>query len=273
MPAEQQFEVTFNGKPYTKLPDFVAGLRAEGYQIESNFESRIANFAELKTLVPGSNPPKYLDVPAPLMIRTGYRDAQGKVATLPVSHSEMNINIKAGPGVTGPKLDADLKAYHGMSATGFFSANEFDTPAWLGSVKHGASSGDQTARAITVAGALTDIINSSAKAEGLYASGYGATGVCNDFNAVIEQGIQGKADQYPLLMNDSTLVAVIKAKLSDQDMSDNQVVGDIRGAIYQLPNDVKANSSAQRRALASIPWVEGQEPFQSTVDARKTLNR
>ncbi len=273
LPADQQFEVTFNGKAYTKLPQFIDGLRAAGYQLETNFESRIANFAELKTVVPGSNPPKYVDVPAPLMVRTGYRDAQGKVATLPVSHSEMNISLKAGPGVTGPKLDADLKAYQGMSATGFFSANEFETPAWLGSVKHSPFSGDKAAQAIAIGGVLTDIVNSSAKAEGLYASGYGNTGVCNDWNATIEQVMVGKADQYPLLMNDNTLVAAIKAKLTDADTSDNEAVTKIRAAIYQLPSDVNANGSAQRRALASIPWPEGQEPFQSTVDARKTLSR
>ncbi len=273
LPPDQRFEVTFNGKPYTKLPEFIDGLRAAGYQLETSFESRIANFAELKTLVPGSNPPRYADVLAPLMVQTGYRDGQGRVATLPVSHSEMNISLKAGPAVTGPKLDADLKAYQGMSATGFFAAHEMEVPAWLGGVPHRPLSGDQAAKAIATAGVLTDLINTSAKASGLFASGYDSIGVCHDFVATVEQSTTGDADQYPLLMNDNMLTVAIKSKLGDGNLSDDEVVGNIRAALYQLPSDVNTNGSAQRRALASIPWPEGREPFQSTVDARKTLNR
>lgn len=119
LPDDQKFSVTHNGKQFTKLDDFAKALQADGYEVNVSFEERIANFSNLKTPVPGSNPPKFLDVPAPLMVKTGIKDALGKEAIVPAVHSEMVVSIKAGPNARGPKFDADLKFYQGVSGTGF----------------------------------------------------------------------------------------------------------------------------------------------------------
>lgn len=269
-PADQQFDVTFNGQKYTRTDDFLGALKKAGYEVNVEFDQRIANFSDLKTPVPGSNPPKWLDVPAPLMVKTGVVDAMGKEAVVPASHSEMVVTIKSGPSSPGPKLDSQVKYYQGINSTGFFPANTTASPTWCGKVSHGTLSGDQATRAIALAGDFTDVVHSSAKALGLYADGYGVTGVCNDSVAVIEQAMTGTAHEYPLLMNDSTLMGEVQRRIASdpRDAKDFQA---LKKAIVALPSDASPNASAASRALSSLPWAKGEEPFASTVDARKIL--
>ena len=262
-----KFSVTHNGKAFTKLDDFVKALKADGYEVNVSFEQRVANFSNLKTVVPGSNPPKYLDVPAPLMIKTGIKDALGKEAIVPAVHSEMLVSIK------GPKFNADIKYYQGTSGTGFFPRGIHGDPSWCGRSKQADLSGDDALKAISLAGAFTDIVNTTAKAKNLYADGYGVTGVCNDSVAVVQQAVTGRADAYPLLMKDSVLSDALNARLSDADKSVDATFRALRSAMRELPSDVRKNESQARRVLASLPWAAGREPFASSEDARRILSQ
>jgi hypothetical protein len=123
----------------------------------------------------------------------------------------------------------------------------------------------------TVGGAFTDVVEDTAKRLNLYADGYGITGVCNDSVAVVQQAVTGNASQYPLLMNDSVLLGELQRRLSDGDRTGDATYRSLKKAIGELPSDARPNPSAARRALQSIPWESGREPFQSTVDARRIL--
>ena len=269
--ATEKFEVAYGGKSFTKLDDFLGALKDDGYEVNVSFQQRIANFANLKTVVPGSNPPQFLDVPTPLMIKTGMVDSTGKEAVLPSAHSEMIISLKAGPNSHGPKLDSNQKFYQGVSGTGFFPVGSFADPRWCGKSTQAELKGDKALEAVKLAGVFTDVVQQSARKLDLYADGYGITGVCNDSVAVIEQATTGKADQYPLLMKDSVLTGELERRLSDGDTSDDALCKSLKRAIRDLPSDVRQNTSARERAKASIPWAKGAEPFQSTVDSRKIL--
>ncbi len=271
--ADQKFSVTYAGQEFTKLDDFTKQLVADGYEVDVHFDERVANFANLKTVVPGSNPPQFLDVPAPLMVKTGIKDALGKEAVVPAAHSEMIVSIKAGPQAKGPKFDADLKFYQGISGTGFFPANTAADPSWCGRSSHAPLSGARALEAISIAGAFTDVVNTTAREQNLYAGGYGITGVCNDSVAVVQQAVTGSADSYPLLMKDAALSQAIKELRSDGDTSDDAALRKIQQAMRELPSDVTANASQKRRALASLPWAAGQEPFASSADARRILSQ
>lgn len=273
LPADQQFSVTHNGKEFKTLDSFAKQLAADGYEVNISFDQRIANFSNLKTAVPGSNPPQFLDVPAPLMVKTGIKDGLGKEAVVPAVHSEMVINIKAGPNAKGPKFDADLKFYQGVSGTGFFPCNVHADPSWCGRVSHSQLSGDKALEAISVAGAFTDVVNTTAKAKNLYADGYGITGVCNDSVAVVQQAVTGRADAYPLLMKDEILYGALKERLNDANKADDPAYKSIRKAMRELPSDVRKNDSQARRALASLPWAAGKEPFVSSEEARRILSQ
>lgn len=273
LPDAQKFSVTHDGKQFTKLDDFARQLKAEGYQVNVSFDERIANFSNLKTVVPGSNPPVFLDVPAPLMIKTGIKDGLGKEAVVPAVHSEMIVSIKAGPNSPDPKFDADIKFYQGISGTGFFPCNTAADPSWCGRVTQGSLSGDKALQAISIAGAFTDVVNTAAREQNLYADGYGITGVCNDSVAVVQQATMGHADAYPLLMKDEVLYGALKELLSDADKADDPSLRAIRKAMKELPSDVVQNDSQKRRALASLPWAAGKEPFASSEQARKILSQ
>lgn len=269
--AEQKFEVRYGGKAFTTLDGFAGALKADGYEVKVSFEQRAANFADLKAQVPGSNPPAYLDVPAPMLVKTGFRDALGHEAVVPAAHSEMVVSLRSGPSTQGPKLDADVKFYQGISGTGFFPCNTVEAPGWVGHVSHGEVSGEKALQALRLAGDFTDVVNTTAKDKHLYAGGYGLTGVCNDSVAVVQQALLGRADQYPLLMKDELLYAEIQRHLSTAKGADKAAYRALLKAIKELPSDTKPNATMKRRALASIPWGAGQEPFQSTVEARKIL--
>ncbi len=273
LPADQKFSVTHGGKEFTSLDAFAKQLTADGYEVNVSFDQRIANFSNLKTVAPGSNPPVFLDVPAPLMVKTGLKDALGKEAVVPAVHSEMIVSIKAGPNAKGPKFDADLKFYQGVSGTGFFPCNVYADPSWCGRVSQAQLSGAKALEAITVAGAFTDVVNTTAKAKNLYADGYGITGVCNDSVAVVQQAVTGRADAYPLLMKDDVLYGALKERLHDANKADDPTYKAIKKAMAELPSDVRHNESQKRRALASLPWAAGREPFASSADARRILSQ
>jgi hypothetical protein len=224
-------------------------------------------------VVPGSNPPQFLDVPAPLMVKTGVKDALGKEAVVPAVHSEMVVSLKSGPNTRGPKFDADVKFFQGVSGTGFFPCNTTANPAWCGHVTQARLSGAKALEAITVAGAFTDVVNTTAKEKNLFADGYGITGVCNDSVAVVQQAVTGRADAYPLLMKDGVLYGALKERLHDANKADDPAYQAIKKAMAELPSDVQHNPSQKRRALASLPWAAGLEPFASSEEARKILSQ
>ncbi|MBL8956419.1 MAG: hypothetical protein JNK82_36935 [Myxococcaceae bacterium] len=264
--AGEKFSVTFKGQAYTRLDALLGALKANGHDVKVTFEQRIANFADLKAAVPGTNPPVYADVPAPLMLRTGVRDAAGREAIVPAAHSEMIVSV------TGPELNADSRFYQGTDGTGFFARGGSAEPQWLGRVSHGELEGADAVKAVVLAGALGDVIGTAARAANLYADGYGMTGVCNDSVAVVQQAMMGKADMYPLLMRDDVLFGELKTRLSDADVKDDPTYRELKKAIEALPSDVQTNPTLRARALSSIPWGAGAEPFESTVAARKVLS-
>lgn len=270
-PANERFSVKYGGGEYTRLDTFLGALQKDGYQVNVSFEQRIANFADLKAAVPGTNPPQFVDVPAPLMVKTGITDALGKEALVPAAHAEMIVTLSSSPETKGPKLDSRSKFYQGTGGTGFFACDVSAEPAWLGRVQHGEVTGDAAVRAVKLAGLLGDVINDSAKALNLYADGYGVTGVCNDSVAVIEQAMLGAAHEYPLMMQDAVLQAELQKRLGDGVRRDDPDYRVLSENIARLPTDTSPNASLRERALASIPWSPGKEPFVSTEQARKIL--
>jgi hypothetical protein len=267
--GSERFAVKYQGSSFTRLERFVDALRDNGHEVEVHFRHRVANFANLKTL--GADG-AVKDVPAALVVDTGVKDAKGRPAMLPAVHSEMVVELRSTEATKGPKLDATLKWYQGISGTGFFPEGLFTTPAWCGNRESASLSGDDAARAIHMAGLTSDVINASAAAQDLAVGGYGATGVCNDSVAVVQHVMTGQTSAYPLLMRDETLFKELKTRL---DTGNHFDVGDyaaIRDAIDALPSDVKPNPSAKARArTGGLPWAPGAEPFQHVVDARAAL--
>ena len=264
-----RFEMKYNGGMYTRLDTLVGALAKNGHELEVSFEHRVANFANLKTKAPDGT---VLDVPAALLIDTGFTK-DGEKAILPAVHSEMVVRIKPGPNTKpGTEIDATVKWFQGISGTGFFPAELFGTPPWCGAGVSGTLEGKDAKKAIEIAGLTSDVINESAKNQDLAVGGYGATGVCNDSVAVVQQVMTGSTAAYPLLKRDATLYAELKSRLADGNHRDDPEYRSIKKAIDVLPNDTKANDSAKFRArVGGLPWAAGAEPFEHVVTARKVL--
>ena len=271
VPAEEQFEVTYDGNSYRTLDGFVKGLLADGYRLDVRFNHRIANITALKQRVYESDPEELLDVPAPIMLKTGLRDANGVEAVVPAAHSEMVFSFRATDATRGPKLSADTTFLQGMEGTGFFPANGYQVPQWLGSMTSAHLTQSKAAEALVHAGAFTDVVQAASKQLGLYAEGYGVTGICNDSVAVIEQAVVGKTSIYPLLMRDETLLPQLEQRVRNSEPQEAARYRRLAQAIRELPSDAALNESTRARALASIPWEAGKEVFASSVDARRIL--
>jgi hypothetical protein len=253
--AKDRFSVRHKGHEHRTLNNFVRSLGT----VDGWFQHRAANFADFKTKAPNG---AILDVPASLMIK-----GEGGIA-FPAAHAELIISVQ------DPAISGEIKFYQGMNSTGFFAKDVWKVPRWLGmQVSPEKLRGADAAEAIELAGHLSDTINKTAKDLGLPFSGYGVLGVCMDSVAVVRHAMTGKIDYWPLVMRDELLMPQVAARLNDKRKSDDDEFGKILKSIQAAPSDAVANETARARMLASIPWSEGQEPFQSVVDARRALQQ
>lgn len=253
LPAKERFSVKHNGQEYRSLNSFVGSLGT----VEGWFQHRAANFADFKTVAPNG---AILDVPASLMIK-----GEDGIA-LPAAHAELIISVK------DPAISGEIKFYQGMNSTGFFAKDVWKVPRWLGmQVSPEKLRGENAREAIELAGHLSDTINKVAKDMALPFAGYGVLGVCMDSVAVVRHAMTGKIDYWPLVMRDELLLPQVAARLGDKKKSDDDEFGKILRSIQAAPSDAGFSDTARARMLASIPWSEGQEPFQSVVDARLAL--
>jgi len=261
--AAERFAVTLSGKSYTRLDNLLAALVKSGHHVEVAVAHRIANFANLKTRAPDGT---LLDVPAPLLVRTGVRDVSGQEAAVPAAHSELRIKIG------GPMLNADVKWYQGVSSTGFFPLGLDKAPAWLGEVVPDKLLGSKALKAIEMAGLLTDVVASVSKRAGLANDGYGVTGVCNDSVAIIQHALTGHATGYPLVMRDEVMLAELALRLGDSVRRDDPEYRQLKASIEAVPSDIAPDLTARARALSSLPWAVGKEPLNVAADARRILS-
>ncbi|MFO0725167.1 MAG: hypothetical protein U1E65_15405 [Myxococcota bacterium] len=267
------FHVTYKGKSFTRVDAFLKALQKDGHIVEVTVDHRIANFANLKTVLPDGS---IRDVPAALMVKTGFKDKDGNEAVVPSTHSELTINIRKGTAKDG--FDADIKWYQGISGTGFFPAEMTATPEWCGRKIADKFTGEKAIDAVELAGLMGDVINASAKKEHLAVGGYGATGVCNDSVSIIQQAVAGRITAYPLLMRDETLADEFQKRISDKDTFDDKRYKRLMDAVKTAPRDDFQSqdpmvlAARKFRALFAIPWEAGQEPFQSTVNAKLILD-
>jgi hypothetical protein len=262
------FVVQHAGRSYAKLDEFLQGLVADGYHVDAVVTHRVADFCALKTKAPDG---RIIDVPAAALVKTGIKDKAGNEAIVPGVHSEFVFRIRSSSSTKGEKIDADVKWYQGVSGTGFFPCDVMRKSPWTGSVESSHLDQQQALRAAALGGVFADVVVDASARKGLVADGYGVTGVCNDSVAVIEQAVLGKNTAYPLLMRDGELLPEIDRRLKTADVDTQQKLRALRDAIVAVPSDDKKNATTAARALASMPWTAGNEPFASTQEARRIL--
>jgi hypothetical protein len=268
------FTVEHDGHRFTDLGNFLNALVKDGHTVEAVVTHRVADFCSLKTKAPDGST---VDVPAAVLVKTGVRDAAGNEAVVPGVHSEVVFRVRSSSTTRGPKLDGDVKWYQGVPNTGFFACDLMRKSTWTGSVEVARLDQRQALQAASLAAVLGDVIQDVSAQKNLAMSGYGVTGVCNDSVAILQQALTGSVTGYPLFMRDDVLLPEIDKRLADQNRRDDGALKTLKAAIQQVPSDDKplapaTSSSAKARALASIPWTPGDEPFVSVQEARTILS-
>lgn len=252
--------------PIRRLDQLLSVLAADDHRIEARVQHRIANFADLKTQAPDGS---YLDVPAALMVRVQLPD--GKEALVPTLHSELVFSIRSGPDTKGPPINADFKWYQGVPDTGFFPADLSQIPSWCGMKVVDQFKGKDAIDAVILSGLMGDLINTTAEEQKLYLHGYGATGVCNDSVSIIQHALTGDFTAYPLMMRDATVLGALDARLTDLSKLHDPYYTRLKNSVVAVPSDFELNASSFLRAHGSLPWVDGMEPFYSSVEAKQLI--
>lgn len=205
----KQFSVTFNGKAYTHLGDFLGALRASGHRVRVRFDHHNADFLGLK-MVGGATKTeqlqnlkagRFLHVAAALQTTVPVKSKAGDQAIRPVAHSEIVIDVDPRGVRSGDRLSGKVKGYQGVPYTGFFPLDNSQTTEWAGKVTAGRIRDSKKAiNTIVGFGLYTAAVNHTAKKLGHRMGNYGgAPGVCNDSVAVCQLSAKMPVTGYPMM--------------------------------------------------------------------------
>ena len=263
---DQRFSVTYKGVSYQTLDAFVAALVSSGHEITAEVRHAVANFTGLHAR--GSDGALH-PVASPAFAATGILDSQKKEAVLPMFHSELVFRVRPTHAAPAEAIQADVLFYQGVSRMGFYGAGCAVSPAWVGSKVSDRLDQATAIKVLDLTGHFTSVIRVAAEKNKLSVHGYAVLGVCNDSVAIIQQAVHGKVSSWPLFMLDELVLPELDQRLAaGQDVALYQA---LRQAVESSPSDASDNPTSRERALTSISWELGYEPFLSTLDARRIL--
>jgi len=263
---DQRFTVLYRGVPYQALDAFITALVSAGHEITAEVRHTVANFTGLHAR--GSDGALH-PVAFPAFAGTGILDSQQEEAVLPMFHSEIVYRVRPTHAAPGEAIEADVLFYQGVVRMGFYSAGCAVSPAWVGSKVSDRLDQATAIKALDLTGHFTSVIRVAAEKAKLSVHGYAVLGVCNDSVAIIQQAVHGKVSSWPLFMIDELVLPELDQRLAaGQDVAIYQA---LRQAVESSPSDASDNPTIRERALISIPWESGYEPFLSTIDARRIL--
>jgi hypothetical protein len=193
-------------------------------------------------------------------------------------HSEVAFDItRAGAG-EGGAVEGGVVFYQGTARIGFYCLDCTARQRWAGLGISDAFEGQAATRALVAAAHLTDVVRTIAQRRGLPLDGYAVTGVCNDSAAVVHAAATGRAYSYPMMMIDELVLPEIEARIAKTERDPegqgaHEALAALRDAIRWVPDDRMPGETTKERALRSMPWEAGQEPFFSTEQARAVLSQ
>ena len=268
--ASEKFTFTYQHQSFSDLRAFISNLSANGHDIAAEVHHFVANFAGLNVM--GTDGIQH-GVAAPWFVRTGFMDKNGLEAVLPALHSEIWFQIKPKDSSKGNQINSTFVFYQGVGKTGFYCEDCSRRDAWVGKHSSYPFTADGAPQALILAGKLTSVIRTVALNEHLAMDGYGATGVCNDSVGVIQYAVAHQVNSYPLLMLADILVPEIDKRIAMAQNSADQANDylSLKMAVAAIPHDTTRLDDGWQRALLSMPWEPGAEPFFSSVSARAIL--
>jgi len=263
------FVLKFNNKDITSVEGFVNEIlnSNKANTLTAYVTKRIAAFFGLYVKTPQG---KWLEIADPLMVSTGYYSIGGaEEVILPAIHSEWVIDVTLQGGIS-----FNIVWYQGDNGIGFFPGNMYALESWVGGSNGAILAGAEAARATYLMSLLGDILIQIYQEKRLALYGYLITGVCDDACGAIEALTYGASTEYPNQMIKSTVIPEIVRRVKKQDMF-SRYYYELLTVVSSIPEDwtETKDATAPARALGTIVYPVGKEPFQCVVDGRAILSQ
>jgi hypothetical protein len=175
-------------------------LERQGWQLTAQLRCAITSFG-LGASLPLTEGDGWSQVPLALPIRTGLLDGEGteRVSLLP--HCCLEMEWRRGDDTVR------LQHYQGMEGLcGWEGLNDLQRP-WQNDRQNGTVhyfsapyQGERLAAALDLCDVLAWVHNLEATERHLFHGGYGPLGLCIDSAALLQQGLEGRCDVFPVLL-------------------------------------------------------------------------
>lgn len=265
---DETFRVSYRGRTFTALDPLLDAMVANGYRISAGIDTRVANFTALYAKLPtGQRAP----VAAPVFLSTGYQDARGNDALIPVAHTEVVVRMDA-PAPTG--FSGELTFFMGIGhGARFYGRSTSTEPAWVAPRTAVTFRADEAVRVAKLTGYVYQAISGASRTGKLWNGGYGLLGVCNDSVGVVEAAVRGSTQQYPLFMSKDSILPYVRTRAAQAPAgsAEAEAFALLERTIAGLPVDLQENPSRRERALKSIVYAKGAEPFAVVKEGRRIL--
>jgi len=260
-------EVEYNGVIYSDLEKFMEGLLEDGWEMEGFLEWHIAQFFGIYSNASGVGKPMRA-VADPIMQSTGiWNKNQTEQVILPAAHSQWMFVVTNA----AKNFSFALEWYQGDTSFGFYPSEMYVITEWSGRKTTWNITGKEVVKAVKYMEYVQDVWVEAAKKGNLFDAGYGVTGVCDDSCGMIELMLGYETQMYPFMIEKQLIVPEILRRIGKHDANEGMYYSMLK-ALNDLPVDWEGlNKSSVKRALQSIVWAPGKEPWQCVVDARRIL--
>ena len=255
--------------------DFVQALLDSGHTVEMCPRAHMTSFG-LAVCVKERNG-TWSNVPIGIFLQSGYeRGEDNRPAHYIMPHGGMDLRL-TGP-LVGKDGRCDIQFYMAIEGMcGWHSNHNADVP-WLQSTSFAnVYSHKQAILALKLAGILAVTFNALGTEMDLPYGGYGLVGVCNDTAALLDFGVRGETNMFPLVSTGRFLIRLgrrliqLYGNIKDLEVAEGEgdhhrrqatttLGDDIRRLIVaccHIPSDLQANPknliSSSKRFLASQP--------------------
>eukprot|EP01104_Vermistella_antarctica_P004143 TRINITY_DN14650_c0_g1_i1.p1 TRINITY_DN14650_c0_g1~~TRINITY_DN14650_c0_g1_i1.p1 ORF type:complete len:642 (-),score=170.86 TRINITY_DN14650_c0_g1_i1:107-2032(-) len=291
-----------DGTQVSRMDDFLRALISGGLTLNANVHISAAvfgiGFCTPKRNVPANTPVSdidFVDVPFTLFYRTGvYSARHQQEAALPLVHAGMDVFVRGELKGFGT-LEIDVQYYLGMEGYAGYQCNNFCAVEWNKGVDPSKWEGEEAVQAMHYSALYSNAVNVYTAEQELWAGGYGANGVCSDSVAPIQLAMTGSTTIWPQMALGKNRIGILEkleilhgkahARVDEASPSaghgfsitadDVTKLEKLRDSVFGLPNDNHLDTNDYvgtiDRALASIPWADGEEPFVSSTAARRIL--
>ncbi|KAL3933107.1 MAG: hypothetical protein SGBAC_010540 [Bacillariaceae sp.] len=283
------------GGPIVTTPDeLIQGLMDMGQEITLVPTSRVTSFGLGMCLKEKDG--SWSHIPLGVFLESGFEDSEGNMAPVVMPHSGVRIIIGDGPlthkqegeytDFQESALKQPLIIQHFIGIEGFCGWKSDGNPdvPFNTNVESGSRLTDprDVARAVRLSGLYATVLNGLATDLDLPFGGYGATAVCNDSAAIIQQCLYGTSYIFPLtsigryMQRTLTYAKSLRNKLQDASYS-GQVIEDMKAleeAMLCLPSDINASpGEAPDAARRLLHTLQPERPLALMNDSKMIMER